>query len=121
MTDEKRKGISTASCKQKARKLQQLVARRILQAFPDLTEDDVLSNPMGSGGEDVLMSRASRDKFPFSVECKAHSKIAVYKFYEQAARNTPNSQIEPLVVIKADRKKPLVLIDLEAFMSLWDE
>lgn len=108
--------IKPQSAKAKGRKLQQLVRDSILAAFPDLHEDDVKSTSMGAGGEDVQLSPAARKYFPYSIECKSKAKIAVYSFYEQAKENSKGH--EPLVVIKADRKKPLALIDLEEFMRL---
>ena len=69
--------MKTSSCKQKGRKLQQKVRDIILESFDNLREDDVRSTSMGAGGEDVLLSPAARDVFPFSVECKNQEKLNV--------------------------------------------
>jgi hypothetical protein len=110
------KGISTASRKAKGRALQKLVRDQILAAFEALEQDDVKSTAMGQGGEDVQLSPAARKFFPYSVECKRHKSFAVYGPYEQASANSGN--YEPLLVIQADRKKPLALVDLGHFMEL---
>ena len=39
---------------------------------------------MGAGGEDLIMARAAREKFPFSIECKNVEKLNVWEAYEQA-------------------------------------
>jgi hypothetical protein len=52
--------ISTASAKSKGRKLQQTVRDAVLAQYPDLTEDDVRSCPMGSNGEDIQLSTAAK-------------------------------------------------------------
>ena len=76
--------MKTASAKNKGRLLQQWVRDQILSRFPSLTIDDVRSTSMGAGGEDIQLSKAARDLFPYTVECKSNARIAVYKFYEQA-------------------------------------
>ncbi len=108
--------IKTQSAKSKGRNLQKWMRDLILKTFPSLEQDDVKSTSMGAGGEDVQLSPAARKLFPYSIECKAHAAIAAYGFYEQAAKNSGG--YEPLVVMKVDRKKPLVLLDAEVFMEL---
>lgn len=111
-----KKGISTAARKAKGRKLQQLVRDKVLEAFPKLHQDDVKSTAMGQGGEDVQLSQAARKVFPYSIECKRHRAFAVYGPYEQAEKNS--GDYEPLLIIQGDRKKPLVLVDLDHFVDL---
>lgn len=79
--------------------------------------DDVRSTSMGAGGEDIQLSPAARKLFPFSVECKAFKSFAIYKVMEQAEANCPEG-IQPLAVIKADRQKPLAVVDAEYFFTL---
>lgn len=109
--------IKTSSAKQKGRKLQQDVRDKILDAFPRLEPDDVKSTSMGAGGEDIQLSPAARRWFPYSVECKSRASVSVYAWYQQAKANAPKD-MEPLLVIKQNHSKPLVLIDLDAFMEL---
>lgn len=108
--------MKTSSAKAKGRKLQQEVRDKILDTFPILETDDVKSTSMGASGEDIQLSPAARKLFPFSVECKARESIAVYAWYEQAKSNAKGSV--PLLVIKQNHSKPLVLLDLETFMEL---
>ena len=72
---------------------------------------------MGAGGEDVVMARAAREKFPFSIECKNVERLNVWDAYDQAIANS--GDYEPLLVMKKNRKKPLVVMDAEAFISLF--
>lgn len=106
--------IKTSSAKAKGRNLQKWTRDIILELCPSLEFDDVKSTSMGASGEDVQMSPAARKLMPFSIECKARKSIAVYSFYDQAKQNAPKA-MEPLVVLKADRKKPLVVVDAEYF------
>lgn len=108
--------MKTQSAKAKGRKLQQWVRDLILESFTDLEPDDVRSTSMGAGGEDVLLSPAARRHFPFSIECKNVEKLNVWAAYEQAEANSGEN--EPLLVMKKNRKKPLVVLDAEAFLEL---
>lgn len=85
-----------------------------MDLFHTLEPDDVVSTSMGAPGEDVRLSPAARKQIPLSIECKARKSIAVYSYYSQAIENCPE-KMEPVVVIKADRQKPLVLVDAEYF------
>lgn len=107
--------MKTSSAKSKGRLLQQYVRDLILGKFPELEPDDVKSTGMGQTGEDIQLSPAARKLFPYSVECKSRGSIAVYAWYQQAKHNTPKGT-SPLLVIKQDRCKPLVVIDAEEFM-----
>lgn len=107
--------MKTASAKAKGRNLQQWVRDKILLKYRLLEPDDVRSTGMGQGGEDLQLSPAARKVFPFSVECKSHKAFAVYGFYEQSKENAGGA--EPLLVIKANHKKPLVIIDADFFFK----
>lgn len=109
--------IKPSSAKAKGRRHQQWVRDKILETFPSLESDDCRSTSMGANGEDILMSPAARKLFPYSVECKALKSISVYKFMEQAEANCPD-KAEPIAIIKADRQRPLAVIDAEHFFTL---
>ena len=106
------------SAKAKGRKLQQWFTRLLVDAL-DMDEEDMESRPMGSQGEDIIMGKLSRNKFPYSIECKNQEAVNVWKAYAQAQENCKG--YEPLVVIKRNRSKPLVLVDAEHFVSLFEE
>ena len=109
--------MKTASGKAKGRNLQKLVRDAILAKYTELEPDDVKSTSMGAGGEDVQLSPAARRLFPYSVEAKSRSTIAVYPWYQQAKTNAPKGT-EPLLVIKQNYGKPLVVMDLDHFMRI---
>ena len=104
------------SAKAKGRNLQKWTRDLILESFPDLEPDDVRSTSMGCGGEDIQLSPAARKKFSFSIECKSVERLNVWDAYEQACANSGN--YEPLLVMKKNRRKPLVVMDAEAFVKL---
>lgn len=107
--------MKTQSAKAKGRRLQQQVRDAILTKFSILEPDDVKSTSMGAGGEDVQLSPAARKLVPFNIECKARAKIAIYEWFEQAKGH---GQLSPCLIVKADRKDPLVVISLPHFLEL---
>jgi len=70
---------------------------------------------MGAGGEDIQLSSAARTMFPYQTECKSKAQYSVYKDYQQA---TEHGECEPLLVIKANNKVPLAIVNAEHFISL---
>lgn len=107
--------MKTSSAKAKGRKLQQWFTQLLVETL-SVDEEDIESRPMGSQGEDIIMGKQTRQVFPYSVECKNQEAVNVWKAYEQATENCKG--YEPLVVIKRNRTKPLVLIDAEYFVKL---
>ena len=92
-----------------------LLVKHTDATFPKLTSSDVGSTSMGAGGEDIKLSTATRKLFGYSVECKSLKAFAVYKHLDQATENCPKGA-EPLVILKGDRRQPLVLLDAEHFV-----
>jgi hypothetical protein len=111
----------TSSAKAKGRRLQQWVRDLILDLFSTLEEDDVKSTSMGAGGEDIQLSPAARKLMPITVECKNKKSFAVYKDYDQATNHSSKSYVEPVLVIKGDRKKPLAVVDATHYFRLLRE
>lgn len=103
------------SAKAKGRNLQKWVVKELLNRFPTLTELDVKSTSMGAGGEDVQLASAAAALFPYCVECKSLSKVAVYNYYEQAKTHGTR---EPLVIIKQNHSEPLAIVDAKHFLDL---
>jgi len=110
--------MKTSSAKQKGRKLQQWMRDILIQKL-GVHPEDIESRSMGSQGEDLIMARAAREKFPLSIECKNQESVNVWKAYEQASENS--GEYEPIVVIKRNQSKPLVVIDAEYFVSMFKE
>ena len=106
------------SAKAKGRRLQQWVRDRLIEML-DIHPEDIESRSMGAGGEDLIMARAAREKFPHSIECKNVEKLNIWEAYEQASANC--GSYEPVVVIKKNGKKPLVVVDAEYYIQLFGE
>ncbi len=110
--------MKTASAKAKGRNLQNWVRDMLLHVFPDLTKDDVRCAIMGETGADVKLSPKARLAFDFGIECKNQEAFTnVYKAYEQAGKHCEADRMGiPIVFLKMNHKKPLVVIDAEYFI-----
>ena len=107
--------MKTQSAKSKGRRLQQWL-RNVLVESLNIHPEDIESRSMGAGGEDLIMSRAARKSFPYSIECKNQEKINIWSAYQQAQENSKG--YTPIVVLKRNNVKPLILIDAESFIDL---
>ena len=107
--------MKTQSAKAKGRRLQQWF-RDLLVSKLGIHKEGIESRSMGAGGEDLIMARSARQKFPYSIECKNQEKINIWESYKQASENSKD--YEPVVVLKRNKHKPLVLVDAEYFVEL---
>ena len=110
------KGISTASRKQKGRRMQQQVMRALLEKFPQLEPDDITSRSMGANGSDLLLSPAARKLIPYDFECKSLARFVGHSYLEQAVSNCPKNAT-PVAVVKANHKKPVVIMYLDDWIK----
>ena len=107
---------NTKSVKAKGRRLQNLVRDLLRSAFSFLHEDDIKSQTMGMGGEDIVLSPLARKSIPYSFECKNVERLNVWDAIEQA--NTNSKDRIPVVVMKKNRKNAYAVLPLEEFISL---
>ena len=107
--------MKTSSAKAKGRNLQKKV-RELLIELLKVDPEDIESRSMGASGEDLIMAKAARNLFPYSIECKNQEKINVWSAYKQATDNC--KCYIPLAVIKKNNHKPLAVVDLETFILL---
>ena len=111
--------MKTSSCKNKGRKLQQYVSQIIREVF-DLPEDDVVSRPLGSPGEDLMMSDRARKVLPLSFECKNTKKFPSLAALDQARENARGHQ--SCVTWKPPGKSmedTIIYFNLREFLELW--
>ena len=111
--------MKTQSAKAKGRRLQQAIVKKILEKYPQLTENDVTSISMGKAGMDIELSEAARKKFPFAVEAKNTEKLNIWSAIDQA--NGSNRDLTPLVIFKRNRSDIYVTLKLDDFMELLDD
>ena len=106
------------SCKSKGRRLQQKIARDIVEAFAHLGDDDAISTSMGAGGEDIRLSPAARRAVPLSIECKCQEKLNVWSCLEQARANAP-PDTTPCLVFSRNRAPTYAVVPWEVLLELY--
>ncbi len=67
--------MSIFSNQRKGNKLQRQVVKAILDLFPSLSKDDVVSCPPSVKGVDIILSDKAKEIFPFKIECKNHERM----------------------------------------------
>tara|TARA_R110002020_G_scaffold267349_1_gene482475 strand:- start:39 stop:395 length:357 start_codon:yes stop_codon:yes gene_type:complete len=109
---------STRSRKAKGRALQNFVVSKLLEYAPALEQDDIKGAIMGETGMDIKLSPAAYKRYPLKIECKNQEKFkGIYSIYSQAEEHKGKG--EPLVILKMNRKKPLVMMDLDFFLDIY--
>jgi hypothetical protein len=127
--------IKTSSAKAKGRNLQNWVRDQIVKLFPELV-NDIRSTPMGVTGTDIQLSPLAQGKIPLAIECKAQESVSIWAAYEQACEGaklenekitkstgfiTNPPKIEPVLILKRNRKAPLAVVDAEYFLQLMQD
>ena len=110
--------MKTQSAKAKGRRLQQWVRDQLIEKL-EVHPEDVESRSMGAGGEDLIMARAAREKFPYSVECKNQEKLNIWNSLEQAEQNA--GKHIPLLIFKRNRSKTYAVLEFGKLLELLDE
>lgn len=105
------------SRKSKGKRLQNAIRDLILEHFPRLEPDDVVSTLMGDSGTDIKLSPAARKVFPYSPECKNTEKFQVWAALQQAETNT-KQDTHPVVFFKRNNSKTYAIIPVEHFFDL---
>ena len=101
--------------KAKGRRLQNLVRDLLKEAFPSLREDDIKSQTMGMGGEDIVFSPAAKDTIPYSFECKNQERLNIWSSLTQAKDNS--NGFSPILIFKRNRSNVYACIDFELLLN----
>ena len=105
------------SAKAKGRNLQNLVRDKLRSIFAGkiLEEDDIKSQTMGMGGEDIVLSPSAKKVIPYSFECKNTERLNLWKSLEQCESNCEDR--EPVLVIKRNRSDVYAIIKFDNFLK----
>ena len=89
---------------------------KILESYPQLSERDVVSTPMGVPGADVQLSEKASTIFPFSVEAKNQEKLNIWSALAEA--EGCNRDLTPLLVFKRNNSKTYCCLEIDDFFNL---
>lgn len=110
--------LKPQSAKSKGRRHQQKLAKDILDAFPSLAADDVVSTSMGAGGEDVKLSPAARELLPLSLEAKCQEKLSIWSAIAQCEANAP-AGAAACVAFKKNGSKTYACVEWKVLLGLY--
>ena len=103
--------------KWKGNNLQRKIVKAILDFFPSLSKDDVVSCPPSVQGVDIILSDEAKKIFPFKIECKNHERMKyLWDMYEYGA-NIKGDETTVLVT-KRNRKPPLAVMHYADWLEL---
>ena len=111
--------MKAKSAKAKGRKLQNLVAQELRDAFPSLEHDDINPQIMGMSGEDIVMSPLAKKTVKMSFECKNQERLNLWDSLEQADTNCEERC--PVLVFTRNRKPVYAAIPFEELIKLIKE
>lgn len=120
MSGTKKKPITVASRKAKARRLQNSVAEKLseLTGLPWGKDEFIAPREMGQSGVDVRLIGIALKLIALSIECKAQESWSVHDWIKQARENKlPDT--EWLLIAKSSRNKPIVFMDMDAFLRMF--
>ena len=118
--------MNTKSVKAKGRTLQNYVRDGLRKIFveewtkvPKLEDDDIKSQTMGMGGEDIVLSPIAKKLIPYSFECKNTERLNLWKALEQCESNCEDRN--PVLVIKRNRSDVYAVIKFDNFLNLIED
>ena len=110
------------SAKAKGRNLQNLVRDKLRKIFvdnwtkiPKLEYDDIKSQTMGMGGEDIVLSPIAKKLIPYSFECKNTERLNLWGSLKQCEDNCEDR--DPVLVIKRNRSDVYVVMKFDNFIN----
>jgi hypothetical protein len=108
--------MRSSSAKAKGRRLQDWVVTWLRDLF-GFKPEDCKPAIMGETGEDVKLASSSRERFPYSVECKNVEKLNIWSALEQCEQNAP-ADTQPVVFFRRNRSKTYAVVEASHFMTL---
>ena len=109
--------MKTRSAKAKGRRACQDVKELFEKYAPDLKPGDIEVTSSGVVGEDLKLSPAARDLYPFVCEVKNQESLEIWKALEQAESHSRDGLV-PLLFFRRNRSKLFVALDAESFIKL---
>ena len=107
------------SRRRKGKRLQNLVRSKILDTFDILRPTDVSVAKTGENGCDVKLSKIAKRILPYQFECKYQERLStLHRWFNQSRKH---GRLEPILVVKMNDKKPLLVMDVDHFFEIVKE
>jgi hypothetical protein len=111
--------MRTSSAKAKGRRLQDWMRKHLVDKLGLAPDTDMVRTAvMGESGADVQLMGDLKMRFPYAIECKNQEKLkGIYDVLAQAESHS--TYLQPLAVLKMNRKNPIVVLDAEHFLEVY--
>ncbi len=118
----KKKSISIASRKAKARRIQQWGCQKVsdILGIPWGKDELIRSREMGQSGIDVVLIGLAQELFPFSVECKNAESWDLPGHIRQAKANQ-KKDTDWMLMLKKNNHEEIIVMDGESFFKMFQE
>ena len=84
-----------------------------------LRPTDVTVAKTGENGCDVKLSKIAKRILPYQFECKYQERLStLHRWFNQSRKH---GRLEPMLVVKMNDKKPLLVMDLDHFFEIVKE
>jgi hypothetical protein len=111
--------MRTSSAKAKGRRLCSEIKEALYKWAPDLKVGDIEVTSSGCTGEDLKLSPAAREIYPYTIEAKCQEKLSIWDALEQAETHAEGKpELFPLLVFRRNNSETYVTLKLEHFLKL---
>ena len=102
----------------KGQRLQKKVAKKIVELVPDLSPEDVKSNPPHKKGEDILFTPKAKNKLNIKIECKNYDRFkTIYSHYDYACKHEGEGESILIINDESLDRAPLAIMDCDYFIK----
>ena len=102
----------------KGQRLQKKVAKKIVELVPDLSPEDVKSNPPHKKGEDILFTPKAKNKLNIKIECKNYDRFkTIYSHYDYACKHEGEGESILIINDESLGRAPLAIMDCDYFIK----
>lgn len=111
--------MRTSSAKAKGRRACQAV-KDLLHAYAaDLRPGDIEITSSGATGEDLKLSPAAREIYPFAIEVKNQEALNIWAAYAQACEHVAGREgLTPIVFFQRNRSDLMVCLNADDFLKM---
>ena len=110
--------VKSRSAKNKGQRASKELKKILLEAYPELHDDDIKVVPAGVTGEDLWLSPAARKLLPFTFEVKNQETWKIPEWLRQSLTHAEGTDYTPLLIFKRNRESFKVCLELTDFLKL---
>jgi hypothetical protein len=112
--------LKPSSAKAKGRRACQELKEKLLKAYPELEDGDIVVTPSGVNGEDLQMSPLAKKTIPLTFEVKNQERLNIWKAIDQSKTHIDTGdKRKPVVAFKRNNSRMYLTIDVEDFLELF--